>query len=195
MRLLAITGSPVRNGNLETLTRLALEALEGEAVARLSPDEEISSIHYRLYDLEIRPCVACARCSGSYRCTIRDDVDRLIAEIKEADLTILGTPVYWFSVSGMLKHFLDRTNSQWYGKGLAGQKLAALMTQGRAGAEQTEELLQLYAKHQGMEWVGSYAVTTRDHINLVLHNEEIQGEVERLAAGWMERALDRGQNG
>ena len=39
-----------------------------------------------------------------------DQIGEVFAEIAKADILVVGTPVYWYSVSGIYKTFMDR----WY---------------------------------------------------------------------------------
>jgi multimeric flavodoxin WrbA len=62
------------------------------------------------HDLEIKPCTACDACLGKTDkfCIIDDDMDQLYPAFVEADLVVLASPIYWWSVSAQLKLFIDR---------------------------------------------------------------------------------------
>ena len=62
---------------------------------------------------KIRRCLACRQChEGEHHLTCifddKDDVRAIFNKITEADIILYGTPVYIFSMSGLLKTFLDR---------------------------------------------------------------------------------------
>src|SRR5512136_129394 len=60
-------------------------------------------------DLEIRPCIGCLKCRPDKPCVLpKDDANILAEKIKEADLLIIGSPVYWGNMPGTLKLFFDR---------------------------------------------------------------------------------------
>lgn len=63
-----------------------------------------------LREKEIRHCTGCYTCwtKTPGRCIHRDDMDSLLPRISESDLTVFATPLYTYSVPGMLKDFLDR---------------------------------------------------------------------------------------
>jgi multimeric flavodoxin WrbA len=69
-----------------------------------------------LADQKINQCLGCEVChtEKSYlRCVFEDtdDVKSIQDNIREADIIIYATPVYVFTLSGLLKRFIDRLNS------------------------------------------------------------------------------------
>lgn len=98
MKILGISGSPRKNGNTEKM------------INHISKDNSLNMI--RLYDLNIRPCTACEGCSKMGKCVIKDDMVNIIEKVKESDVLILGSPIYWWNVTAPFKAFMDR----WYSK-------------------------------------------------------------------------------
>ena len=100
MKVLGICFSPRRNGNSETLLR---EALKGsrECGART----EFLSLRTK----RIEPCIACLKCRGTGVCSLKDDMQDIYPKLLKADGLIFASPVYFYSVSGIGKNFLDRT--------------------------------------------------------------------------------------
>jgi multimeric flavodoxin WrbA len=104
MKVIAFNGSYRKDWNTGTLLR---KVLEGAA----SQGAETKLIH--LYDLNYKGCRSCFACKTkngkSYgECIIKDDLEPIFKEIKESDVIILGTPIYFRSVSGEMKSFLER---------------------------------------------------------------------------------------
>lgn len=69
-----------------------------------------------LAKLKINPCTGCQRChteAHSLHCIYdeKDDVQTIFEKMKSADIIVFATPVYIFSMSGLMKVFLDRLNS------------------------------------------------------------------------------------
>jgi putative NADPH-quinone reductase len=66
-------------------------------------------IHVRKLDL--KPCIGCFTCwvRTSGECIHDDAMDEPIKRVEEADLLIYGTPLYHFTMSGIMKTFIDRT--------------------------------------------------------------------------------------
>ena len=63
-----------------------------------------------LADKTVGPCVACGACREGLTCSIDDDFTELIPMISDPDLVglVIGTPVYFGSMTAQCKAFLDR---------------------------------------------------------------------------------------
>ena len=101
MKIVAINGSPRKNGN----TAQCLEAAGREA--------EAAGVEFRVFQPgpDVRPCMACYHClnTGSLRCVRNDDgVNEIIAACIEADGILLASPVYHGGIAGGMKCVLDR---------------------------------------------------------------------------------------
>jgi multimeric flavodoxin WrbA len=104
MNVLAFNGSPRKEWNTATLLE---KALEGAA----SQGAETEMIH--LYDLNFKGCISCFACktkgSKSYgRCAVKDDLAPIFKKIEASDAIILGSPIYYTTVSGVMKSFMER---------------------------------------------------------------------------------------
>jgi len=104
MKIIAFNGSPRKKWNTATLLE---KALEGAA----SQGAETELIH--LYDLNYKGCVSCFACKTkggqSYgKCATNDDLAPILKKIEENDAIILGSPIYFGSVSGEMKSFMER---------------------------------------------------------------------------------------
>jgi multimeric flavodoxin WrbA len=67
-----------------------------------------------LREKEIKYCVACDYCQNHGGiCTQKDDVDEIIDQMVEADVLILATPVYFYSLTAQMKALIDRTYSRY----------------------------------------------------------------------------------
>ncbi|SHK55359.1 flavodoxin family protein [Desulforamulus aeronauticus] len=104
MKVLGLNGSPRKQWNTATLLN---KALAGAA----SQGAETELIH--LYDLAFKGCISCFACKTkggkSYgRCAVKDDLAPIFEQIEEADAIILGSPIYFSSVSGEMRSFMER---------------------------------------------------------------------------------------
>ena len=104
MKLLAIDGSPRKTWNTAALLQ---KSIEGAA----SQGAETELIH--LYDLAFKGCVSCFACKtiggASYgRCAVKDDLSPIFEKILHTDVLILGSPIYFGSVTGEIQSFLER---------------------------------------------------------------------------------------
>ena len=104
MKALAINGSPRKTWNTATLLE---ESMKGAA----SQGAATEMIH--LYDLVFKGCVSCFACKtiggASYgRCAVKDDLAPVLERVLETDILILGSPIYFGSVTGEMQSFLER---------------------------------------------------------------------------------------
>ena len=104
MKILAVNGSPRKTWNTATLLN---EALKGAG----SQGAETELVH--LYDLNFPGCISCFACKTkggkSYgRCAVKDDLTPVLASIEAADGLILGSPIYFGTISGVMKAFMER---------------------------------------------------------------------------------------
>ncbi|MDI6702454.1 flavodoxin family protein [Methanothermobacter wolfeii] len=100
VKIVGICGSPRKNGNTEILLREALRAAED-----CGAETEL----IRLAGLDINPCRACDSCKKTGECAIDDDLNDVIERAASADGIIIGSPVYFGSVTAQTKMFMDRT--------------------------------------------------------------------------------------
>jgi multimeric flavodoxin WrbA len=104
MKVMAINGSPRKKWN----TAILLEsALTGAA----SRGAETELVH--LYDLKFRGCISCFACKlrggSSYgKCAMRDELTPVLDALDAADGMILGSPIYFGTVTGEMRSFMER---------------------------------------------------------------------------------------
>ena len=72
-----------------------------------------------LYGLKYTGCVSCFKCKlvggASYgRCALRDELTPVLRAAHEADVVILGSPVYFFCETGMMRSFMERFMFQYF---------------------------------------------------------------------------------
>ena len=98
-RILGVVGSPRKNGNTHTLVSRILEGAEQEGA-------RVEGIF--LNDLHIMECDGCHACWKTGKCSKDDDMIPVYPKIMESDVIILGTPVYWYGPTALMKGFIDR---------------------------------------------------------------------------------------
>ncbi len=64
-----------------------------------------------LKDKEIKFCKGCLACQKLGKCVIKDDANEITAKMKEADVIVWATPIYYYEMSGQMKTLIDRANS------------------------------------------------------------------------------------
>ena len=103
-RVVAVIGSPRRQGNTATVVEAALEELERSGC-------DCSRIV--LADKRIESCSGHVFC-GERPCPHDDDMASILAQVYAADGLILATPIYYENVSGQMKTFMDRNATRYY---------------------------------------------------------------------------------
>ena len=116
-KILIICGSPRKSGNSDLLA-------EQFANGAVESGHKVETVHLR--DLQLNYCVGCLRCLKTGRCFQPDDANSLLPKMLEADVVVLACPVYYYSVCGQMKVFLDRMNPL-YGH-LKGKELYYIVT-------------------------------------------------------------------
>ena len=96
-----VTSSPRKGGNSETL---ASKFAEGAS----SCGHDVKVIAVR--DLNLQFCTGCLFCQSHSKCVLNDGMNSLYSDFENADVIVFATPVYYYSVCGQLKTFLDRLN-------------------------------------------------------------------------------------
>ncbi|MDO7787342.1 flavodoxin family protein [Desulforamulus aquiferis] len=104
MKILGVNGSPRKQGNTAVLLH---KALEGAA----SQGAETELIH--LYDYNYKGCISCFACKTkdgiSYgRCAVKDDLRSILNKVEGVDAILLGSPIYFSSVTGEMRSFMER---------------------------------------------------------------------------------------
>lgn len=108
---LAIYGSHREHGNTEKLLNNVLYGMD---------KTEVNIEKIILKDLNITPCRSCYCCEKTGSCPIDDDMKGLYKKLKDADIIILSSPIYFGSVSSVVKTMVDRCQAFWSAKYLAG---------------------------------------------------------------------------
>ncbi len=101
MRILVLNGSPRPSGS----TKGMVEAFrEGAAEAGHSVDV------VDVCRLKIGGCLACEYChtKGLGTCVQKDDMQEIYALLKEAEMLVIASPIYYHGISGQLKCVIDR---------------------------------------------------------------------------------------
>ena len=103
-KVLILSGSPRKNGNSDILCD---EFMRGAAEA----GNEVEKL--RVAEKKIGYCTACYACRDTGVCAIKDDMAKIMQEIIDADVLVLASPVYFYSIDAPLKALIDRTVCRW----------------------------------------------------------------------------------
>jgi len=101
MKVLALNGSPRKEGNTYLAINIVLEELKKEGIAT-----EL----VQLGGADIKGCRACYKCFElkNKRCIQQDALNGFVEKMIEADGIIIGSPTYFANVSTEVKALIDR---------------------------------------------------------------------------------------
>jgi len=175
LRVLGASGSPRSGGNTDDAVMEAL-AVARQAGCRVE--------FQRLTDFRIRHCAGCRGCMTAGRCVIRDDeFEAAFAPWQQAEVIVLGSPVYWLSPSGVLKDFVDRTHGWYRDGGIFRHKRAVLVSVAAdSGFEPHDESLTVWLRHYGAEVLSVVHVLARERGEFLARPAEIEKVRQALAA-------------
>ncbi|MDW7683704.1 MAG: flavodoxin family protein [Bacillota bacterium] len=144
MKILAVSGSPKKGGNLDKTVKAVAEA---------------SGLDYEMINLsryKVNPCLGCLKCVEDNHCVQKDDYSDILEEkLKNADaLIIAGYPTF-ASTDARTKTFCERTYSLRHRKVLLKGKPVIVVAGGYKANQAVEDWLKLFSKAQGMEVLGS----------------------------------------
>ncbi|MDP2980837.1 MAG: flavodoxin family protein [Candidatus Omnitrophota bacterium] len=105
MKALGINGSPRIGGNTDILLDKVLEGAESKG----AETEKII-----LNNLKFSPCQECEGMRGGGECIIHDDMHELYKKIKDADILVLASPIFFGSLSAQTKMMIDRFQCVWH---------------------------------------------------------------------------------
>lgn len=124
-KIVAFCGSPRKNGITRTLVNKVLEGAESQGC---------TIVFYDLNQEGIRGCQHCYYCRTHNSCALADPLSGMYKDIEEADAIVFGTPIYFYSLSGQSKIWLDRLfpmfDTPSYQSRFPGKKSVTIFVQG-----------------------------------------------------------------
>jgi len=103
-KVLILSGSP-RKGNSDALC----DAFQKGAREAGHDAEKI-----RVVEKKVHYCTGCYVCKKTGgKCAYQDDMGEILEKILAADVIVLASPVYFYSVCAPLKTVIDRTVARW----------------------------------------------------------------------------------
>jgi multimeric flavodoxin WrbA len=100
-KIVILNGSPRRKGNTSALAK---------AFAKGAEENGSAVTEFFLQDLEINGCRGCfgGHSARECPCVQRDGMVEVYPAVRDADVVVLASPLYYWSVSGQLKTTIDR---------------------------------------------------------------------------------------
>jgi multimeric flavodoxin WrbA len=163
MLILGLQGSPRKGGNTDTFLTAFLEKA-GQAGAAVKTVQAARA--------GIVPCKGCGYCETHGTCVIADDPmsTEIFGLLREADLVVAASPVYFYGISAQLKILIDRCQTLWSRKymlklkdPLADTRKGLLFSVAASRGRQLFDGVQLTAKYffDAIDAQFSHAVTFR----------------------------------
>jgi len=104
MKAIFVNGSPRKNKNTADMLQSAMRGAQEMGA-------ECEMVH--LYDIDFKGCKSCfacklknSKCNGV--CALKDDLRPVLERCREADVIVLGSPVYYSYPTGELRSFMER---------------------------------------------------------------------------------------
>lgn len=98
--ILVISASPRKGGNSDTLC---------DEFIRGAKDKGHRTEKIFLKDRKINYCMGCGVCNSAHECVQKDDMQEILEKMIKADVIVMATPVYFYSMNAQMKTFIDRT--------------------------------------------------------------------------------------
>lgn len=98
MKILTVMGNGIPNSNTE---KLADSFIKGAIEA----GHEVEKVRLN----KINDCLGCGACQkNGNKCVQKDDMTDLYQKFLDSEVLVLASPLYFWSISGRLKNFIDR---------------------------------------------------------------------------------------
>lgn len=155
MRILGVSGSPIKNSNTD------------RALQRLLAATGVRTEFVKLRDHNINPCNACLGCIASNQCVQQDDGIKLAEKAFKADALVVAGFTPYSSLDSRSKIFLERLYPLRHRHGLmSGKPGAAIITSAIPGGHEQlpaagqngMDAIAYYMMEEGMNFIGGVIV-------------------------------------
>ena len=101
--IVILVGSIRKHGNTALLAKSFADG------AALNNNVEIVSVA----DYKVNPCIGCNNCvkNAENRCFQKDDMTQIYEKLKNADIVVVASPIYFYGISAKLKAIVDRLHN------------------------------------------------------------------------------------
>jgi multimeric flavodoxin WrbA len=98
-KVLVLSGSPRKGGNSDLLCDSLMEGAQAAG-------HQTEKIYIK--EKNIKYCTGCGVCYDKRICSQKDDMTEVLAKMMAADVIVMATPVYFYSMNGQIKTLIDR---------------------------------------------------------------------------------------
>lgn len=104
MNIVVINASPRKNANTSKLC---------QKVAQAAEDNDATVEYVNLYDYTFKGCISCFACHLKNKiddplCILPDDIKPILEKCINADAIVIGSPIYYGSITAYAQAFLER---------------------------------------------------------------------------------------
>lgn len=99
-KVLVLSSSPRKGGNSDTLCDQFIKGAQESG-------NDVEKIYLR--NKRINYCTGCGTCNLQKPCPQKDDAAEVIDKMVKADVIVLATPVYFYTMSAQMKTLIDRS--------------------------------------------------------------------------------------
>lgn len=104
-KVLILSGSPRKGGNSDLLCDEFLRGAQESG-------NQVEKVFLR--SKKVGPCNACYYCKNSGgKCAIPDDMAEILDKMQAADVIVMASPVYFYSIGAQMKAVIDRSVARW----------------------------------------------------------------------------------
>ena len=104
-KVLILSGSPRKGGNSDLLCDEFLRGAQESG-------NQVEKVFLR--SKKVAPCNACYYCKNSGgKCAIPDDMAEILDKMQAADVIVMASPVYFYSIGAQMKAVIDRSVARW----------------------------------------------------------------------------------
>ena len=97
--ILVLSSSPRKNGNSDILC---------EQFIKGAKESGHNTEKIYISDMKINYCTGCGICNTTGKCVQKDGMEKLHEKMLKADVIVFAAPVYFYSMCGQMKVFIDR---------------------------------------------------------------------------------------
>ena len=171
MKILAILGSP-RKGNTYNITRKIEEQMK-----------QLGDIEFNylfLKDIDLKQCRGCFICvlKGEEHCPLKDTRDNILKQMLDSDGVIFASPVYVFSVTALIKNFIERLGYLSHRPCFFDQTAIAVSTSSGGGLKETLKYLESISRSWGFNFIHKLGVVTHPLPPSPKAKRKIEKEIE-----------------
>ncbi|MGD8834414.1 MAG: NAD(P)H-dependent oxidoreductase, partial [Desulfobacteraceae bacterium] len=194
MLALGLQGSPRKKGNSDLLLAAVMQALE----SRGAQTQTIQVTRQK-----IEPCKELTVCEQKGLCPIDDDMGgRIYGLLRQADIIVTASPVFFYNVSAQLKALIDRCQALWARKYLLKlndpghrTRRGYLLVVGASKGKQLFDGFHLTAKYfydaVAARYAGSLTYRGIEGRGDILEQPDLESDVERIASEMVEGLANR----